>query len=224
MLKLNLAVVVLALPAIIVYLFGGYMPIMDKYPAVVWGICALFLVPMGSSLIAGYYITLKMVNDEEGYIFGPFFKEFKANFKRGCVLGALLLVAVYAMWIDFQMMRIYPESKTMFLIVFILGVVLIVTHFLYAFPLMARYENGVVNTLRNSHSIAVRYFPRTFFTVVLLAVEVVFFIFNKTTIFLGILIGPACLLLTVSANARPIFIKIEDENKAPEEKDQKKLN
>ncbi len=213
MLKLNLMVVCLALPFIAVYIIGA--------PDVVVVLTMLLLIPMGASLVAGYTITLRMISDEEGYIIGPFIKEFRNNFKKGCALGALFLVPTYCMYLDFQLYRKASSNNTMFLIVFIVGVILIITHFLYAFPLLARYENTVWNTLKNSHSIAIRFFPRTIFLVILIAVEVVFFIFNNITVFLGILIGPACIMLTVSANIRPIFAKIEDETGMNDDKAKK---
>ncbi len=212
MLKLNLMLMIFMVPFMITYVIA--------FPWFVTLAAMLLLIPMGASLTAGYTITLKMVSDEEGYIVGPFLKEFKANFKKGCVLGVLLLATSYAMWIDFQLYQKAKSGNTVFLVVFIIGVVLIVTHFLYAFPLLARYENTVYNTLHNSHSIAVRFFPRTFFTCLLVALEVVFFIFNNVTLFLGILIGLASILLTISANIRPIFAKIEDETAPDDESDE----
>ncbi len=178
-----------------------------------WLLCSIPIVTMGAATTAAYTITLKMVNDEEGYIAGPFWKEFKANLKRGSIIGTIGLVASYALYLDFQLYKATQETNgIMFMVIFVLGLVMVVTHLLYSFPLLARYENTVFNTLRNSHTISVRYFLRTLLLVVLLLLEVGFFIFNRTTIFLGILIGPACLILTASANIRPIFAKIEDQN------------
>ncbi|MCR5201876.1 MAG: YesL family protein [Lachnospiraceae bacterium] len=177
-----------------------------------WLLCSIPIVTFGAATTAAYSITMKMVANEEGYIAGPFFKEFKANLKKGCPMGIMFLVAVYAMYIEFQLYHLEKGNmRTFLLIVFIVGVILIYTHFIFAFPLLSRYENGVINTLRNSHTIAIRYFMRSIFLAILLAIEFVIIFFNLTTMFVALLIGPASVILTVAANARPIFLKVEEQ-------------
>jgi len=90
--------------------------------------------------------------------------------------------------------------------------------FIYAFPLSARYENTLIGTLKNSVNVATRYFLRTLFLVAILVVEVVIFLFNTTTLFFGILIGPACIMLTISGFASRFFKEIEKEPGAVQEK------
>lgn len=180
---------------------------------VMWLVCSIPIVTIGASTTAAYVIALKMAGNEEGYIVKPFWKAFRENLKRGIPLGLINLVAAYAMYLDFQIVHITKGTTHMFsLIVFIVGVVLIITHFLYAYAIMARYENTVINTMRNSHEICIRYVLRTLLTLVLVAVEVFVFIFNWTTVFIGIILGPAVIIYTISANARFIFAKIEDTN------------
>ena len=74
---------------------------------------------------------------------------------------------------------------------------------------MARYDNTLLKTLKNSMDISVKYFGRTMMIAVVVAVEVIIFIFNTTTIFLGLLIGPAVIFLTISGPAMYIFRDIE---------------
>jgi uncharacterized membrane protein YesL len=94
----------------------------------------------------------------------------------------------------------------------VVGIYLVFMHLVYAFPLLARYENGVVNTMRNSYSIAAKFLGRTAFLAVLLVVEVGIFQLNFTTQFIGFLLGPACVILTISGFARSFFTVIEREN------------
>ena len=83
--------------------------------------------------------------------------------------------------------------------------------FIYAFPLQARYENTIVKTLQNSLNISLRYFGRTLLTIVILAVEILIIFWNSTTLFIGIIIGPACMIYTVSGCAKFIFRELEKE-------------
>lgn len=71
-----------------------------------WLLCSLPIVTMGAATTAAYTITLKMVKDEEGYIAGPFWKEFKANLKREVFSGLLAwLQAMRYIWISSCIMR-----------------------------------------------------------------------------------------------------------------------
>ena len=177
-----------------------------------WLLCSLPIVTMGAATTAAYTITLKMVNDEEGYIAGPFWKEFKANLKKGSILGVIAMLACYAVYLDFQLYHAAKQHNMMFLIVGVIGIYLIFMHMVYAFPLLARYENSIINTMRNSYSIAAKFLGRTVFLAVLLVVEMAIILWNLTTMFAGLLIGPACIILTISGFANIFFSVIEREN------------
>ena len=177
-----------------------------------WLFCSLPIVTMGAATTAAYTITLKMVEDQEGYIAGPFWEEFKRNLKKGSILGIILLVALYAIYLDFQLFRAATQYNVLFLVVGVLAVFLLFMHMIYAFPLLARYENSVINTLRNSYAIAAKYLGRTAFLAVLLLLEMCIIFWNMTTIFLGVLFGPACIILTISGFARQFFVLVEREN------------
>lgn len=182
-----------------------------------WVLCSIPIVTMGAATTAAYTITLKMVDEEEGYIAKPFLKEFKANLLKGSVIGIIQLIAMYAIYLDFQFYHVVEEYSTFFLVVGVIAIFMTVMHLIYAYPLLARYENSIVNTLRNSYSIAAKYFLKTLFLVALLVFEIIIIFWNSTTLFFGILIGPACLILTISGFARQFFRNIENENIQAEE-------
>jgi uncharacterized membrane protein YesL len=177
-----------------------------------WLLCSLPIVTIGASTTAAYTITLKMINEEEGYIAGPFLKEFKRNLKKGSILGLITLFALYAIYLDFQLFRVAKAHNVVFLVIGVVGIYLAFMHLVYAYPLLARYENSVVNTLRNSYSIAAKFLGRTVFLAVFLVVEVGVFLLNSTTVFFGLILGPACIILTISGFARTFFTVIEREN------------
>ena len=47
---------------------------------VLWLITSIPIVTIGASTTALYYVTLKLVRDEDGYTIRSFFKSFKENF------------------------------------------------------------------------------------------------------------------------------------------------
>ena len=178
---------------------------LDSY---LYPLCFLPLIFIGPGTVAAYTVTLRMVDENEGYIGGPFLKAYKENFWKGFLLGIITLIAVVAILLDFW---IYGKKKEIpFLVVGIFAVIISISHLLYAYALQARYENTIINTLRNSHSITFKYFLRTLFTVVIVAVLVVVFLWNTVTWFLGILIGPCTIFYMISSTASYAFRTIEN--------------
>lgn len=49
-------------------------------------ICSLPVITIGTSLTALYSVTLKIVRNEEGYIVRGFFKAYKENFKQSLII------------------------------------------------------------------------------------------------------------------------------------------
>lgn len=171
-----------------------------------WLICSLPIVTIGASTIAAFTITLKMVEEKEGYVARAFFKAFKANFKQGIVIGPITVVFAAALYLDFTLGKQYIG----FVILGILSAFLFGIAIIYAYPLLARYENKLLKTIRNSMRIAMRYFGRTIFLVVVLVIEyIIFFRFTSITLLIGILVGPATMILTVSGFAMYFFREIE---------------
>lgn len=178
-----------------------------------WLLCSLPIITIGASTAAAYSVTLKMADEQEGYIVKQFFQAFLANLKQGIVLGMIACIAVYSIWFNFVNLNVFPENLSVIMLVFgIVAAVVVGFSLLYSFALLARYENSILGTLRNSFKISMRYIGQTIMVLFVIAVEIVVICFNKTTIFLGILIGPACIFYTVSGVALHIFRKIEADN------------
>ncbi len=176
-----------------------------------WLLCSLPIVTMGAATIAAYDITLKMVDDEEGYVARQFFTAFKANLKKGIPMGIIHLICMYITWLDFSLFGQLKDNPVMLLIMGILAVVVFTLAFLYAYPLQARYENTIFRTLENSFNISIRYIGRTAFLIIIVLIELIIIFWNITTLFVGALIGPACIMFTISGVAKYIFRQIEKE-------------
>ena len=176
-----------------------------------WVICSIPIVTIGASTAAAFKVCLHMVDDEEGYIAKEFFKGFKENWKQGTVLGLVSLIAVYAVYLDIQLFNAVEDTPMIFLIAAILSGILFAVCLLYAFPLMARYQNTLWKIFRNSFEICRRYAGRTLVLILVLAVELIVWFFNRTTLFIGFFIGPACLIYTIAGMSLRIFQIIEKE-------------
>ena len=47
---------------------------------ILWVICCIPIVTVGAATTAMYYVTLRLVRDDDGYTIRSFFKSFKKNF------------------------------------------------------------------------------------------------------------------------------------------------
>jgi uncharacterized membrane protein YesL len=180
-----------------------------------WLVFCLPLVTIGASTVAAYYVSLKMVDDEESYITRSFIKAFKKNFLRGTILWLLNAIALYALYIDWQLVTKVEDPSVVLIIVSIVSVVIVFCSFIYSYPLLARYENTLKNTMENSLKISFRYFVKTLVLVLVLLLEIGLFTWNRTMLFFGIILGPMILIYTVSGISKRIFQNIDrdDESK-----------
>lgn len=176
-----------------------------------WMIFSLPIVTLGGATIAAFDVFMRMCRGEEGYPVRDFTTSFRKNFKTGIPYGLLLLFSTYAVWLNFSLFEQIEGNPIVLLIMGMVGAFLVLLIFLFAFALQARYENTFLRTLKNSVDICTRFFVRTLTLLVVLAVEVFFFAWNTTTLLLGLVIGPACIMYTISAYANIFFSQLEQE-------------
>ena len=190
-----------------------------------WLIFSIPIVTVGISTIAAYTVALKMAENEEGYIGRDFVRAFRENWKQGLIMTFINLLCVWVVYLDLQFYSAVEENSLMFLIVGIISAYVFLFSLLYVYPLLARYENTVPNSLKNSFRIGMKYFLRSLLLVLILAVEAAVMFWNTTTLILVFIIGPAFMILTVSSFAIVIFRELEKvpgtvaESSIPEEED-----
>lgn len=178
-----------------------------------WLIFSLPVVTIGASTTAAFSVGLKMSDGSEGYVFKAFWEAFKENWKKGIPLGLLNLLIAYAAYLDFELFNKLEGNPFICLVMGILAMVIGVTGFMYAYALLARYENSFINTIKNSFEIYTRYFGRSVAMTLIVALELAVMFWNTTTMYFMILIGPACIIYTISAGTLYIFKDIERKEK-----------
>ncbi|MCQ2574317.1 MAG: YesL family protein [Treponema sp.] len=178
-------------------------------------VCCLPVITIGPAVTAAYAVLLKMVDDEEGYIYKSYFKYFKSNFKKGMILGIIFTLAAYALYIEWQVVTKMDDVNFIFIVIAILSTAIVIAGGLYVFPLTARYENTVKNTIKNSYQISIYFFGRTCFILFIIALEIVLFMWNKWLLLAGILVGPMIIIYTIAGMGKKIFLKIEQDNPCP---------
>ena len=131
-------------------------------------ICCIPIVTIGASLTAMYSITLKMVRNEESHIIRGFLKAFKQNFRQGTIIGMLAIIITLFITVDLRIIGIIGDDRLKVMqvlcyIVAIWGYII----FLYAFPLLARFENTIKEVFKNSFVLSVVNFKWTILFILL---------------------------------------------------------
>lgn len=107
------------------------------------------IITIGASTTALYYTTLKMAENNESYVWRDYWKAFKSNLKQATVIWLI----VFAGWAVVALDFLIAGGLSMQLgTVVAIGVV---------FPLLARFDNTVVRTMKNAVMIAIRHLPST---------------------------------------------------------------
>ncbi len=131
--------------------------------------CCIPIFTIGASTSAMFYVTMKMVRDEESYITRSYFKAFKDNFKQATIVWLMTLVLIVLFAADFWILGQMEGSigKIIFVALCMVSIIVLFT-LLYIFPLLAKFENTIKNSLKNALLISIRHLPMT----VLLAVGI----------------------------------------------------
>jgi len=125
-------------------------------------ITSLPVFTIGASLTALYSVAMKLVRDEESGIFHSYFHAFKMNFRQSTVFWLGTVVVFIVVILDMLILaRIdSPIAAAMNTGVFILGVFLLMVC-QYIFPLVAKFDAGILQTLKNACLMAVAHLPKT---------------------------------------------------------------
>jgi Predicted integral membrane protein len=153
---------------------GKFFSVMTKIADLIilnilWIICCIPIITIGASTTALHYVTLKMVKDEEAYIFKSFFRSFKQNFRQSSVIWVFLLFGYVVAFLDLIILRdlTFPFSNIVHYV--ILALLLILTFVtIYIFPIQAKFFNKIKNTFKNAFLISIRHLPSTVAMVIIL--------------------------------------------------------
>lgn len=136
-------------------------------------VLCLPVVTIGPALTALFYVTMKIVRDEEGYVFRGFFKSFKQNFVQGFLLELIVAAAALILYFDIRVVNNWMTENNSLLIRLLffalIGFALICTvTVVYIFPVLAKFDNPTKKVLVNSVMMAVRHLPNSVLMVVVI--------------------------------------------------------
>lgn len=137
-------------------------------------VCCIPIITVGAACTAMHYVLLKMIRGEEGYLIRGFFKSFTRNFRQATALWLimLLVVAVYVGDILIFNYSAIEFPKALMIAVAAVAVFLVMIA-VYIFPLLARFDNTVGNTIKNAAILAYANLPKTLAMAVIYALPLI---------------------------------------------------
>lgn len=125
-------------------------------------ICCIPIFTIGASMTALHYSVLKIVRNEEGYVVKGFFKSFKQNFRQATIIWFIFLLAFGLVLGDLFILNnsTIAYASELKIVVMAAGILVLLTY-VYVFPLLAKFDNTIFRTIKNSFGMSIIRFPRT---------------------------------------------------------------
>ena len=183
---------------------------------ILWIIFSLPIFTIGASTCAAYYVTLKLLCDDEVTLNNTaklFFKAFKDNFKQGTIRWLITLPCIVGCFFMWRAILLNGDVNIILKIgAAILTLIAIIIN-LYTYPLLARYDNTIKKSIMNSIVISMLYIARTIIVAVVVAVEMaVAFTAVRWNIWIIIpvaLIIPELVVFTISMFSKRVLLDSE---------------
>lgn len=131
-------------------------------------ICCIPVITAGASLAAMHTVALKILRDEEGYVTKDFFKAFRSNIKIGIKASVLLIFVLGIVYADFYAISLldvwFADVARVLLLVFGILIALTLT---FLFPVMAKFDAGLIDTVKNAFRFALSHIGKTLLMLIL---------------------------------------------------------
>ncbi|MDY5985998.1 MAG: DUF624 domain-containing protein [Lachnoclostridium sp.] len=117
---------------------------------------------VGASLCALNYVSLKMVRNEDPYIWKNFWESFRQNFKQGTLVWILTLLVCTFLGMDFYIIN--SQDSTMFAVIRVLLwiiCVILLSMFLYVFPIISHFVCSTRQAIKNALLMSIGHLPYT---------------------------------------------------------------
>lgn len=127
---------------------------------VLWLVCCLPVVTVGTASCGLYYAVQKHIIREEGELFGCYWHAFKENF-RPATLTWLVFLAVGAflgwdLWYFWQLLLAGSQEGVLGAFILIL-LILLTLAVMYVFPYLTRFDDGPKQAIKNSFYLMLRH-------------------------------------------------------------------
>ena len=193
------------------------MNVLNKMADLMWLniltlICCIPIITAGAALTSMHYVALKIVRNEESYITRNFFKSFKTNFRQATLIWLLLLLIAAILGGDYYIItRSGMEfSKVLIVLIMAAGVLVICTS-LYVFPVLAKFDNTIMGTIRNAFIMSILQLPKTLVMLVMAFFPLIIYLVSLRLIPIIFLFGLSLPAYASAMLYNKFFQKLEDQ-------------
>lgn len=148
---------------------------------ILWFIFSIPILTAGASTTALYSVTLKMVRNEERYLFREFWNGFRRNFRQATIVWIILLFIGCFLGADYLIFRRQPGVAGS-LGMFVLGIatLLYIIEIMFVFPLIAKFDNTILAMMKNAILIPVSRLPLAIICLITTGVCVILTLLNMS--------------------------------------------
>lgn len=174
-------------------------------------LCCLPIVTIGAALTAAHYMCMKMVRNEDGPIVKGYFKSFKESFKQATPVWLILLVIILILLGDYLI--IYHSGITFpywFKVALAAVAFIGLFEWIMVFPVMGKFYNTPLRTLKNALIISIAKFPVTLVLIVLNGIFIFLMIYAIQVLPLVLLFGITVPAYVGAMMLNKYFKKLED--------------
>lgn len=181
-------------------------------------LCCIPIFTAGAAFTALHYMALKLIRHEECYIVKGYFNAFKNGFKQSTVVWLIMLVLIGILAGDYYILA-NSEAEIPQWFAAVLGAIAIfvVFTFVMVFPVMAKFTNTTIQTIKNAMAISILQFPKTILMIIMFLLPVAIGYFFYSLIPFVLLFGMSVPAWGSAALYNKFFQKLEDQIMAKRE-------
>ena len=193
------------------------MNVLNKMADLMWLniLTLIFCIPVitaGAALTSMHYVALKIVRNEESYITRSFFKSFKTNFRQATLIWLLLMLVAAILGGDYYIITKSGMQFSQVLVVLIMAAgVLVICTSLYVFPVLAKFDNTIMGTIRNAFIMSILQLPKTVVMFVMAFFPLIIYLVSLRLIPIIFLFGFSLPAYASAMLYNKFFQKLEDQ-------------
>lgn len=145
-------------------------------------ICCFPIITAGASVTALYYVSMKIVRNEDSSIIKLFFHAFRNNLKQSTIIYLVLLCIGSVITLNYFFIN---QISAEFYFLDLVRCILLIASFLffavvtYIFPILAQFYNTVKNTFRNALLMSIRHILCTLVLLLITIIPFVLMLINE---------------------------------------------
>ena len=193
------------------------MNVLNKMADLMWLniltlICCIPIITPGAAFTSMHYVALKIVRNEESYITRSFFKSFKTNFRQATLIWLMILLIAAVLGGDYYIITKSGIQFSSVLVVLIMAAaVLVICTTLYVFPVLAKFDNTIMGTIRNAFIMSILQLPKTVVMFVMAFFPLIIYLVSLRLIPIIFLFGFSLPAYASAMLYNKFFQKLEDQ-------------